>query len=373
MSNDLMESQPDRQSDTGDPVADSAGTQASDAAGAGTAGWLLTEPQSTTNTPESLDGSAPPPWQTAAQLATPMEGATTADTDSPQASDGVVGADEPPKAEDASQSQDASKPEGSSATTGPDEVIDLTEDTTAQAVAPEEAQAAEDSVRIPASIYRGEDNQEPVHGTVEVDQPVVQPNETVIMPVESALDDHRAARARALGEVDPGADVVAAPRLYGPPSVYKPWPSFTLFILRIVVAAILAISATQEMLNFTQTKNGWAGSILPEPTLMAWVQICLSYLIALMLLLGLASRVAGALLLVLNAGVLTFLIWGASNPFASGVIGFKGELELLMVVIGLVFLGVGGGRAAIDGAVHRARLERKNAKLGGVVPDEFGA
>jgi len=240
----------------------------------------------------------------------------------------------------------------------PQGLIDLTDDT------------AEDSVRIPASAYRGETTEEPVHGTVEVDQPVNQPNETVIMPVETAADDRRAARARALGEVDPGADVVAAPALFTPPEMYKAWPSFTLFMFRLIIATILSIRATQELLNFTATKELWATSVLPNPEMIAVTQIVVEYLIALMLLLGLASRVAGLLLMVLYIMVLSFLVWGAVNPFASGVIGFRGEYEVLMVIIGLVFAGIGGGSAAVDGAVHRARLERKNAKLGGIRPDE---
>jgi len=259
------------------------------------------------------------------------------------------------------QEDDLPEPHGKASASGlafPEGLIDLTED------------AGEDSVRIPASAYRGETTEEPVHGTVEVDRPVTQTNETVIMPVEIAADDRRAARARALGEVDPGADVVAAPAQFTPPEMYKAWPSFTLFIVRLVVAAILSIRATQELLNFTQSKALWATSVLPNPEILAITQIVVEYLIALMLLLGLASRVAGLLLIVLNIWVLSFIVWGAVNPFSSTVVGFRGELEVLMVVIGLVFAGVGGGGAAVDGAVHRARLERKNAKLGGVLPEE---
>ena len=241
----------------------------------------------------------------------------------------------------------------------PQGLIDLTEDT------------GEDSVRIPASAYRGETTEEPVHGTVEVDQPVNQPNETVIMPSnEVAADDHRADRARALGEVDPGADVVVAPALFTPPEMYKAWPSFTLFMFRLIIATILSIRATQELLNFTATKAVWATTILSNPEVLAITQIVAEYLIALMLLLGLASRVAGLLLMIVYIVVLSFITWGAVNPFASGVIGFRGEYEVLMVMIGLVFAGIGGGGAAVDGAVHRARLERKNVKLGGVRPDE---
>ena len=236
----------------------------------------------------------------------------------------------------------------------PEGIIDLTD---------EAPQPEEDSVRISASLYRGETAAEPVHGTVEVDQSVTQSNETVIMPVESALDDRRAARARALGEVDPGVEVIAAPLPFTPPSTYKVWPSFVLFVFRLVIATILSIRATQEWANFSQTRGLWATSILPSPGILAGTQIAVEYLIALMLLVGVASRAAGVLLVVLYVSVLSFITWGAVNPFARGVIGFRGEWEVLMVVIGLVFAGIGGGGAAVDGAVHRARLERKNAKL----------
>jgi len=204
---------------------------------------------------------------------------------------------------------------------------------------------------------------EPVPGTVQVDPPVAKPVPAAVQPIETQLDDHRAARARALGEVDPGADVIAAPAPFGPPSVYKGWPSFTLFVFRLVVAAILGIRATQELINFEQTKALWETSILPNPGVVAIVQIVVEYAIAIMLLIGLASRVAGVLLMLLAIGWLVFLVWGAVNPFSSGVVGFRGEFEVLLVAAGLVFAGVGGGRAAVDGAIHRARLERKNARM----------
>jgi uncharacterized membrane protein YphA (DoxX/SURF4 family) len=213
-------------------------------------------------------------------------------------------------------------------------------------------------------MYRGEGVfPEPIHGTVEVDQSVYQPNETVIMPTESGMDDRRAARARALGEVDPGADVIAAPRQFAAPSVYRAWPSFVLFIFRFVIASIVATRATQEMLNFAQLKALWATSILPSPEIVALSQIIIECLIALMLVLGLGSRAAGLLLAGVFATILCFLVWGAVNPFASGVVGFRGEFELVMAATGFALAGIGGGGAAVDGAIHRARLERKNARL----------
>ena len=241
----------------------------------------------------------------------------------------------------------------------PEGTVDLTGETPL----PDYGSPAVDFARLQASLYgNGQVAGEPVPGIVEVERTVTQPNETVVMPVESVLDDHRAARARALGEVAPGADVVAAPAPYAPPSVYRIWPSLTLFIFRLVLATVLSIRATQEWLHFTASKNLWATSILPEPALLATIQIIVEYLIALMLVLGLASRVAGVLMVVVYIGVLSFVTWGAVNPFSVQV-GFVGEYELLMVVCGLVLAGLGGGRVAIDATVHKARLEKKNARL----------
>ena len=224
----------------------------------------------------------------------------------------------------------------------------------------------EDSVRVPASLYRDQPEiSEPQPGTVEVERPVTQPTETFIMPVEPTVDDRRAARSRALGEVDPGADVVAAPPKFGPPSVYKPWPSAVIFIFRLLIAAVLSVRATQELGHLSATKALWANSVLPNPDLLAVIQIVAGYTIALMLILGLGSRMAGVLMVVLFGTILPFLVWGPEIPlFTSGVNGFSGEYELLMTGIGLLFVGIGGGGAAVDGAIHRSRLEKKNARLG---------
>ena len=241
----------------------------------------------------------------------------------------------------------------------PEGTVDLTGETPIITI----DDTVEDSVRVPESVYADDEGLgEPVHGTVEVDQLTSQPTQTIIMPTDS-LDDHRAARARALGEVDPGADVYAAPAVFQPPAMYKPWPSFVLFIVRLIIAAILSIRATQELLNLTDTKALWGTTILAYPDLWAICVIIVEYIIAAMLVLGLATRAAGIALSVLFIVVLSFLIWGSVNPFESGVVGFRGELEVLFVCIGFIFAGVGGGGAAVDGAIHRARLERKNARL----------
>lgn len=321
--------------------------------------WPLDGPSSGAPAPDFYKGTHPN-WRTASEVVTP-ESVEDSLPLAP-APDGVVDTPSPASSVPALAPVPASPAGG--ADNGPVDVVQESVGA-AQGVVDltDESVQTEDSVRIPASSYTGQQSAEPVPGTVEVDRSVTQSNQTVVMPMESVLDERKAARARALGEVEPGADVVAAPQLFAPPSTYKAWPSFVLIVLRLVVATILSIRATQELLNFTQVKNMWTNSILPNPEIVAVTEVVLQYLIALMLLLGLASRVAGLLLMVLYICVLSFLVWGAVNPFASGVIGFRGELEVVMVLLGLVFAGIGGGSAAVDGAVHRARLERKNAKI----------
>jgi len=307
-------------------------------------------------------------WRTAAEVVDAESDTAEKSAEPDEKSDEEPASDEDAKSDDDVKPDDGAKPDDArpeppspphAGLAFPEGLVDLTEET-----------ENEDSVRIPATAYHDRITEEPVHGTVEVDRSVSQPNETVIMPVESPADDRRAARARALGEVDPGADVITAPVPYSPPAMYNAWPSFALFVFRLVIATVLSIRATEEIWHLTQTKATWATSILPSPDVWAVGQIIVEYLIALMLLLGLASRVAGLLLIVLYVIVLSFITWGAVNPFVSGLLGFRGEYEVMMVVIGLVFAGIGGGSAAVDGAVHRARLDRKNAKLGFVKPEE---
>ncbi|MDR0489460.1 MAG: DoxX family protein [Propionibacteriaceae bacterium] len=295
-------------------------------------------------------------WSTAAEVA-------TGTTPEPTGSEVVV--DKEPEEvhtealeEVPSSTAESSIPvEGSvfEAPTIPEGTIDLTGET------PVWGTVATPLAPAPESLYQEPGIGEPVQGIVEVDQ-LSQDQHTIIMADENI--DRRAARARALGEVDPGADVVAAPNYLQPPAMYRPWPSFILFVVRLVVATILTIRATQELMNLTQIKALWENSLLAYPEIWTLSTIVVKYIIAVLLLLGLASRAAGLALATLFIIVLSFLVWGAVNPFTSGVIGFDGELEVLMVLLGLVFAGVGGGSAAIDGAIHKARLERKNARLG---------
>ena len=52
---------------------------------------------------------------------------------------------------------------------------------------------------------------------------------------------------------------------------------------------------------------------------------------------------------------LAFVLWGNWSPFVAGRAGFVGELELLLAVVGLLFLCVGGGGFSLDRSFRKSR------------------
>jgi|GEM_PF-2990722 len=242
----------------------------------------------------------------------------------------------------------------------PEGIVDLTGESAVQPVwketASEDAAKAQPIAPTPASDPIVED-------TVikSVDDEVFPPAHSPVIITED--EDRHQARARALGEVDRGADVVIAPPSFAPPSTYRPWPSFVLILIRLIVAAILIIHATRQVLDFEHTTAIWNNSLLPAGEMWAIATIGAQYLIAVLLILGLAVRGAGIALMVTFLIVLFYLVWGAKPVFVDGNPGFLGETEVLLVVLGLLFAGLGGGAIGVDGAVHRASLEKKNLQV----------
>lgn len=176
--------------------------------------------------------------------------------------------------------------------------------------------------------------------------------------------EERAARDRQLGKViasqeedEPLVTPVPAP------STYKGLPSFGLFLFRLVIAAVVGIRAWQHITHLTATQKMWEATVLQSPGTIAWVQIGLEIAIAVMLVLGLGTRIAGVLLLVLSMAQLFFVQWGAVNPFQPGATDFIGVVDVLLAGVGILLATVGGGRAAIDGAIHTGHVKRKNSKL----------
>ncbi|MDR1264696.1 MAG: hypothetical protein LBK42_03820 [Propionibacteriaceae bacterium] len=178
----------------------------------------------------------------------------------------------------------------------------------------------------------------------------------------------RAARAAALGEVPPTPDVVTAPRLHQLPSTYQPLPSLSLLLLRLVVIGLMAIRIWHDTKPLSATVAMWENTILPlgyaRPV--AYGQIVVEAAIAILLLFGLGTRLAGVLTTILSVAWLGLILWGYSSPFdaaGAGVV-LVGEYQLLLAAVGLVLFGLGGGGwLTLDSFFHRARVEHKNAKV----------
>ena len=177
--------------------------------------------------------------------------------------------------------------------------------------------------------------------------------------------EERAARDRQLGKVIAAPDDADEPLVtkFTTPSTYKGLPSLGVLLFRLVIAAVVGIRAWQHITHLSATRDMWAATIAPSPGIIAWTQIGLEIAIAVMLVLGLGTRIAGLLLLILAIAQLAFVQWGVVSPFQPGAADFIGAVDVMLAGAGVLFATVGGGRIAFDGAIHAGHIGRKNDKL----------
>ncbi len=169
----------------------------------------------------------------------------------------------------------------------------------------------------------------------------------------------REARAAALAATAPAA--VAEPERV---TVYKRTTdrflgALGLFLLRLVVAAIFAVRGLNLLTDLPAAQEFFARTIIPEPAVAAMITGVACLLIALALVLGLLTRVAGLGVALIAGGALALVYWGNWSPFVPGQPGFLGELELLLTAVGLLFLLVGGGGWSLDRSFRAARQRDK--------------
>lgn len=129
----------------------------------------------------------------------------------------------------------------------------------------------------------------------------------------------------------------------------------SLFLLRVVVAGIMAVRGLEIVTNLPAAEARFATTIIPEPKIMALVTGVAALAIAVALVFGLLTRVAGLGVTLITAGALVFVLWGNWSPFVTGQSGFIGELELLLAAVGLVFLCVGAGGFSLDRSFRKSR------------------
>jgi len=194
------------------------------------------------------------------------------------------------------------------------------------------------------SIYRG--------------QSVATPSEQV-SPEERKLAAERAARKeareQALAQPDVRAVATAEPIVVTRRSTDGFVGALALFLLRLVVAAIMALRGLEIVTNLPAAEALFATTVIPEPRIAAMVAGGAALAIAVALVFGLLTRVAGLGVTLITGGSLAFVLWGNWSPFVPGRAGFVGELELLLAVVGVLFLCVGAGGFSLDRSFRKSR------------------
>ncbi|WP_425308050.1 DoxX family protein [Ammonicoccus fulvus] len=184
--------------------------------------------------------------------------------------------------------------------------------------------------------------------------PAIEDEETPPTP-EELRAQRRAERDKALGTrrrpVEPEPEVEKnEPRFKR--TTDKFLGSFGLFLLRIVAGGIIGLHGFAHALDNAAVQTMLAGTIIPEPVIMSYVLTGAEVAIALALVFGLFTRLAGLGMALIGIGALVYVHW-VTNPFRGNTL--VGELELLLAAIGLLFVCLGGGGWSVDAAFRRRR------------------
>lgn len=136
-------------------------------------------------------------------------------------------------------------------------------------------------------------------------------------------------------------------------------PSLGLFGLRLAVAAIMGVHGLDKLLNPQAAAELFATTLLPQPQLLSMVVGVSEVAIAIALVFGLLTRLAGFGVALVAGGALAFVLWGPWSPFVAGRPGFVGELEVLLAAAGLLLVCTGAGGWAIDRGFRARRAADK--------------
>ncbi|RLP09775.1 DoxX family membrane protein [Propionibacterium australiense] len=173
----------------------------------------------------------------------------------------------------------------------------------------------------------------------------------------------KAERDRRLGTVAPAAAPAAAATATAKPPAKRTTDKFAgslgLLFLRVVAAATVGALGFQIVTESGPVIKALQGIGVPQADMVSMGVGVLGLAIAVMLLFGLGTRIAAALLVALTGATLAFFRWGRFNPFVAGQAGFSGDIEFLLAGIGLCFLFLGAGGWSIDGGLRRSRARKK--------------
>ena len=213
------------------------------------------------------------------------------------------------------------------------------------------------------SLFRDEETPATENLTTNKDQTEKTAVIEVVDPDREAAREARAKRLGIVSAAPPVAEqVVVAPKVKR--TTDKWHGSLGLFLLRFATAALLFVQGYSRLMHWTATKEFFSHSVLPNSTYFAIAVIAAELLAALLLVFGFMTRFAGVLLVSVEVIFLAFFIYGKSGAiYTPGEAGFRGDIEILMAAIGLLFLLLGGGGFAMDRIFRRKRAIRKEQKL----------
>lgn len=182
---------------------------------------------------------------------------------------------------------------------------------------------------------------------------------------EEQLEAERRARAERLGVVETSRDNEYRPAAVKPKRVTdKFFGSLGLFLLRLVTAVVLGVTAYSMLSPVGTTADILEPTLIPEPRLVSWIVGFTLAALAVLLVLGLFTRLVGFLILAYAVCVLVFLRWGSFNPFGQNFLeALHGDKELLLAGIGVLLLTLGGGGWGIDGWFRRSRARAKAERM----------
>lgn len=139
------------------------------------------------------------------------------------------------------------------------------------------------------------------------------------------------------------------------------WASLGLFLLRLSLAAVFGIRGFQMLMDPAGTQKLLSPTLLPMPGLLGPVTAVASLVIAVALVVGLATRYAAIGGAVVAVGSLVWVYWGAFAVFIP-VQGFLGESSVVTAAACLLLAFVGAGGWSLDRSLRAARQRDKAAK-----------
>ena len=116
-------------------------------------------------------------------------------------------------------------------------------------------------------------------------------------------------------------------------------PDLALLLLRVVLGIVMLVHGVPKLLHFGGIAQGFAGMGIPAPTLAALFATLAEAGGGVLMLLGVATDVAGLLLAIDMLGAIIFV--HAAKGFSAGNGGYEFPLVLLTMALAIAFAGPG--------------------------------